>query len=315
MASGESQSAGGVGVVAPFTQPGWDARVRGFHCGTEVDVYAIVTRRFVVFVDTTSTPEEAGHIRAALASELASRQPLIIITHADYDHCWGSAAFAESSGEVITPIIGYAITLEWMSGAGAAEELRQKQEESPRFASVRLIAPNVTYTESLVIDGGDLTLELLHTPGHTPDHTAVWIPELRLLLAGDAAEHPFPQVHSGADLLDIRRSLERLQTLDPAWVLPCHGGVFDPSLLTRNLAFFATVERHARAALEGVNVPDALDCVPGDELERLASYSYAEALAGAGATEAETPAFYRGFFESALRATFEWLRASGDCEK
>lgn len=295
--------------VTLFTQPGWDARACGFHCGTEVDVYAVVTRRFVVFVDTAATPEQAEQVRAALAPELASRQPLVIITHADYDHCWGNAAFAEPGGEVITPIIGHAIAREWMRGEGAAEELRRKQAESPRFASVRLIAPNVAYTDRLVIDGGDLTLELLHTPGHTPDHTAVWIPDLRLLLAGDAAEQPFPQVHSGADLPDLRRSLARLQALDPAWVLPCHGGVFDPGLLARNLAFFATVERHARAALDRGNVPDALAGLPSDELERLASYSYAEALAEAGVAEAETPAFYRQFFDDAVRATFDWLRA------
>jgi hypothetical protein len=35
----------GVGSVAPFTEPGWDARVGGFHCGDEVDVYAVMTRR------------------------------------------------------------------------------------------------------------------------------------------------------------------------------------------------------------------------------------------------------------------------------
>lgn len=298
-------------TVTPFTVPGWDARVRAFHCDDEVDIYAVVTRRFVVFVDTSATPEQAEQVRVALAPELASRQPLVIITHADYDHAWGNAAFVGRDGVVTTPIIGHAVAREWMQGEGAAAELRQKQAESPRFASVRLIAPSIAYTDSLVIDGGDLTLELLHTPGHTPDHTAVWIPQLRLLLAGDAAEHPFPQVHEGADLPDIRRSLARLQALDPAWVLPCHGGVFDPGLLARNLAFFATVERHARAALAAGAVLSSLDSVPIDELERLAGYSYAEALANAGAVAAETPAFYRGFFESALRATFAWLRAQG----
>ena len=304
-------SDGGVDGVAPFSEATWDARVRGFHCGDEVDVYAVVTRRFVVFVDTGATPEEAEQVRAALAPELVSRQPLVVITHADYDHCWGNTAFAGPSGEVMTPIIGHAVARAWMLSEGAAEELRQKRAESPRFASVRLIAPTIAYTDRLLIDGGDLTLELLHTPGHTAEHTAVWIPEPRLLLAGDAAEHPFPQVHSGADLPDLRRSLARLQALDPAWVLPCHGGVFDPGLLARNLAFFATVERHARTALESgsVPVPDALDSVSSDELERLLSYTYAEALAGAGATEAVTPSFYRRFFDDAARSTFAWLRS------
>ena len=43
----------------------------------------------------------------------------------------------------------------------------------------------------LLIDGGDLTLALLPTPGHTIDHYALYIPEINTLLAADAAELPY----------------------------------------------------------------------------------------------------------------------------
>lgn len=297
--------------VTPFSEPDWDARVRGFHCGDEVDVYAIVTQRFVVFVDTSATTEQAASVRAALAPELASRRALVVITHAHYDHAWGNAAFAGSDGAITTPILGHAWTREWMLGAGAADELARRRTESARFAAVRLIPPSLAYTGDLMIDGGDLTLELLHTPGHNPDHTAVWIPQLRIVLAGDAAEFPFPQVYEAADLPLLRRSLTRLQALDPTWVLPCHGGVFAPKLLADNLAFFDGVEQRMRAALATGSIPDTLAGVADDDLERLASYSYAEALAGVGAPEASTPPLYHQFFHSALRSTIEWLRAEG----
>jgi glyoxylase-like metal-dependent hydrolase (beta-lactamase superfamily II) len=302
--------ASGEFLVTPFNEPGWDARVRGFHCGDEVDIYAIVSQRFVVFVDTSATTEQAASARAALAPELASRQALVIITHAHYDHAWGTAAFAGPDGVLTTPIIGHAHAREWMMGAGAADELARRRTESARFAAVRLIPPSLAYTESLTIDGGDLTLELLHTPGHNPDHTAIWIPESRIVLAGDAAEFPFPQVYEAADLPTLRRSLARLQALDPTWVLPCHGSVFAPRLLADNLAFFDGVERRVRAALATGNIPDSLADVADDDLERLAGYSYAEALAGVGAPEASTPPLYHQFFHSALRSTIGWLRVS-----
>ena len=81
-------------AVVPFTLPGWDHRLRGFHCGAEVDVFALVTERYLIFIDTSATPEQAAAVAEAMRAELVGRQPLVILTHADFDHAWGNAAFA-----------------------------------------------------------------------------------------------------------------------------------------------------------------------------------------------------------------------------
>lgn len=101
------------------------------------------------------------------------------------------------------------------------------------------------------IDGGDLTLILLPTPGHTPDHLAVLVPELRLLHAGDASEFPFPTISENGSLADLRASLRALEALSPRTVLCCHDpGVSDASLLRRNIAYLDEVERRVRAGQE-----------------------------------------------------------------
>ena len=111
-----------------------------------------------------------------------------------------------------------------------------------RFDELVLTPPNLPVGDGgLTIDGGDLTLTLVHTPGHTDDHFSVWIPELRTVLAGDAAEHPFPHIDTSAGLAQARASLVRLQALDPLHVLPCHGGTTDPVLLERNIAYLDAV--------------------------------------------------------------------------
>ena len=82
------------------------------------------------------------------------------------------------------------------------------QEREPgRFDGLRLTAPTITFDERLQIDGGDLTLQLFATPGHQPDHCSIFIPEIGMLLAGDAAELPFPFAESAAAL--IRRGFSR----------------------------------------------------------------------------------------------------------
>src|SRR5262249_33287605 len=142
----------------------------------------------------------------------------------------------------------------WQS-AEERQYLAQRQQAEPRFANVRLVAPTITFTDGLRIDGGDLTLELLPTPGHAVDHICVWVPELRLLMAGDSAELPFPYVKEAETLPILRRSLERLVALNAATVIPCHGGTTDPALLTSNITYFDEVERRVRGALASGGVP------------------------------------------------------------
>jgi glyoxylase-like metal-dependent hydrolase (beta-lactamase superfamily II) len=285
---------------------GWDARVRMFRAGDDVDTFAVVTRRYLVLVDTTGTPEQAERIVAALRPEMAGRELLVVNTHADWDHCWGNAVFA-AEGSFPAPILGHELARERLLGEEARRELAEKRTREPRFGAVRLVAPDVTFRDGLRIAGGDLTLELEPTPGHTPDHVSMWIPEIRLLLAGDAAEYPFPYVHAAADLPALLDSLQRLEALGADVTLPCHGGTSDPGLPGRNLAYFAAVDRHGQAVLKGSGLP--ADWEQWDDLPALVGYPYEEAVREAGAAAEDVPGFYRAFHTAAVRAVVGSLRA------
>lgn len=155
-------------------------------------------------------------------------------THADWDHVWGNAAVADR------PIIAHTNALARLRAPEAAAWLREKSAVEERFGSVRLVEPSITFDDELALHGGDLTLRLIHTPGHTDDHIAVWIPEIGLCLAGDAAEEPIPEVTSSRpdDLVQMRESLQRLTQLRPEIVLPSHGETTDLAVLARNLDYF-----------------------------------------------------------------------------
>ncbi|HEU5367055.1 MAG TPA: hypothetical protein VFU69_01270, partial [Ktedonobacterales bacterium] len=143
---------------------------------------------------------------------------------------------------------------------------------------------------------------------HTEDHIAIWIPELRLVLAGDAVEYPFPSVEEAETLPILRRSLERLAALNAAMVIPCHGGTTEAALITRNLAYFDEIERHARSALaSGLVSPDWRERADSDEMIGL---PYATALQYVGANPAATADLYRSFHLAAVRATLTNLQKS-----
>lgn len=288
--------------LSELENAGWDSRVRVFRAGDEVDTAVVVTNRFVVMVDTMAEPALAKAIVDRCRDALtANRRLLVVNTHADWDHCWGNAAFA-LDGPFPAPIIAHELARERLRGEPARAKLAAKQGEHARFASVRLVEPDITFTDGLRVSGGDLTLELLPTPGHTPDHVSVWLPELGLLLAGDAAERPFPYVGDPDGLPALRKSLRALAALAPTTVIPCHGGPSDAGLLARNLAYFDDLERRARAAISGGALPT--DWREREDLPELIGLPYEEALRALAIAPESVPELwgYRHFHLLACRA-------------
>jgi glyoxylase-like metal-dependent hydrolase (beta-lactamase superfamily II) len=291
---------------------GWDTRLRVFRAGDEVDTCALITQRYVVLVDTMSTPKLATGILESVRPALQGRQLLVVNTHADWDHCWGNAVFATPGGSHPAPILGHEVARERLRGEEERQKLAERQQAEPRFADVRLVPPTLTCADGMRIDGGDLTLELLPTPGHTPDHLAVWVPELRLLLAGDAAEHPFPCVYDAVTLPALLASLHSLAALNAVTLIPCHGGTTDPGLPARNLAYFAAIERHARAAQAAGALPS--NWAERDDLPARIGFPFDEAVRQCGADPAVTSPLYQRFHLAAVRVTLELLAKSAPDE-
>ncbi len=67
-------------------------------------------------------------------------------------------------------------------------------------------------TDGERIDLGGITLQIIHTPGHTPGHIAFFIPEHGLLFSGDIDLTPFGPFygHDFADIDDFLTSIEKL---------------------------------------------------------------------------------------------------------
>jgi glyoxylase-like metal-dependent hydrolase (beta-lactamase superfamily II) len=255
-----------------------DPRIRRFRCEGEVDTFVVETGRWLVVVDTHSTPALAHQLAAQCVGPRDAQRLLVVNTHADYDHAWGNQIFGGLEAPHPAPIIGHELCAERLAGDDAHLASSKQRELQPgRFDDLVLIPPDLTVGNAgLTIRGGDLTLVLLHTPGHSEDHLSVWIPELRVVLAGDAAEHPYPHIDTPVGIVQARASLARLQELDPLYVLPCHGDTTDPALLERNIAYLdavvadPTLSVAEAARIAGLGV---------DELEPLYHEFHADALA------------------------------------
>jgi glyoxylase-like metal-dependent hydrolase (beta-lactamase superfamily II) len=305
-------SEAGSADVVEVASRGWDARVRVFLSRDEVETFVLKTQRYLIVVDSATTPTVSAGILAMVEGDLAGRILLVVNTHADYDHAWGNATFV-GDGPYSAPIIGTRLARERLLGQESRDRLERMRRQDETLNEVRLVPPTLTFDGDFQIDGGDLTVQLLATPGHKPDHVSIWIPELRLVLAGDAAEFPFPYIDTPADVPVLRESLRRLIALEPFIVLPCHGETTTPDLLTKNLEYFDELERRILNAPEVADLP--ADWATGDALPDLIGFPYVDALALVGASPDTIADSYRRFHLLATRSMVGWLLMREDADE
>jgi glyoxylase-like metal-dependent hydrolase (beta-lactamase superfamily II) len=291
---------------------GWDPRILVCRCAPTVDAFIVVTARYVVLIDTLINPATARAMLAVARGHLGEGRGLLVVnTHADWDHCWGNQLFVGPDAESPAPIVASSRCAEQFRSPEAAPLLRQMQAREPgRFDEVRYAPPTILFDERLTIDGGDLTLDLFLAPGHTPDHVAIHLPAIGTVLAGDAAEFPFPFARSADALPQIRASLARLAALQPTAALYCHAPeTSGPALIAENITYFDTLEARCRAALArgAAAQPDA-----GADLEATIGLPFAAAIPARHG--AEIPPFYAEGHRAHIRMMLEWLGKNDERE-
>jgi endoribonuclease LACTB2 len=123
-------------------------------------------------------------------------------------------------------------------------------------ADLRYLVDWTPLADRQVMTAGDVSLEVLHTPGHAPDHICLWHAASRTLFGGDLLIEGSTVVvpgTRGGDLIAYLDSLSRVAALEPLQVLPAHGPVIDDpiGLIERYSAHRASREREILAAISG----------------------------------------------------------------
>jgi glyoxylase-like metal-dependent hydrolase (beta-lactamase superfamily II) len=241
--------------------PGLDGRVLVFRCGSDiVDTFAVRCREFDLLIDTMISPGTADQAVQLLERSESSPPLLVLNTHGDHDHAWGNCLFAGATATRRAPVIGHADVRRRLAEPSATRFLSEQRAKQPGwYGDITLVAPTIEFREEFMLRGGDLTLLVFLTPGHTPDHVSVWIEELGVLIAGDAAEFPVPLIHSGDDVPIFRASLRRMRDLNAKVVLYCHSsGITAPDVIEANLGYFDELEARIDSTLRSGKAPDSV---------------------------------------------------------
>jgi glyoxylase-like metal-dependent hydrolase (beta-lactamase superfamily II) len=206
----------------------------------------IVGEERVVVWDTLSHPRDMEPILPLIEG----KQLIIVYTHADWDHVWGTDGLPYGHAS----IIGHTMCRERFSG-DVPRYLAGRQKAQPgQWDEVVLVPPNVSFRGELDLDLGGVTLALHYLPGHTLDCLVGFLPEWGILLAGDTVETPLPVVN---DVSPVDRWLVALEqwahNIRVQTVIPAHGPIGGRELIRHNIDYLQRL-----AAGEPIDLPDSL---------------------------------------------------------
>jgi glyoxylase-like metal-dependent hydrolase (beta-lactamase superfamily II) len=221
-------------------------------------------------VDTAMGPRNGARIHE-LARELAGdRRLLLTITHFHPEHGYGAQAFDDA-----TIVVNRAQADEFHDKGAAYLEMFRTfgPGVAEQLEGVELVEPDEIYDGDVhVLDLGGRRIEL-RTWGlaHTRGDQVAWLPVERVLFTGDLVEERcfaifpyFPPEDADVDGERWLAVLERLEALEPAIVVPGHGGVGGVEVVRTAREYIAQLRDETRRLRDdGVPVDAAAEQLDG----------------------------------------------------
>lgn len=195
------------GVYA-FVQPagGWMVN----NCGVITDASGDA-----VLVDTTST-EKRNRALLAEVQHVSTGGPRIAVnTHSHPDHTYGNGFLPPT-----TTIIGHHLCREGVLRAGLAAT----QELPADYGDLVVRPPDVTIDSDITLHLGEFPVELqIMGPAHSTNDVGVWLPEQKVMFAGDLAFSGGHPIFLEGSMIGFREATRRMRALEPVALLPGHG--------------------------------------------------------------------------------------------
>lgn len=178
----------------------------------------------------TGTDEVHGAELAAAVRQMTPLPWTVVLTHAHFDHVFGTAAFGECPVWAHERCRAALLAVEphrqdWV----ARYRAQGRPDLADRLAAARLVPPTDLFTDRVTLDLGGREVALVHPgPGHTDHDVVVHVPDAGVVFAGDLVEQGAPP-SAGPDavLAAWPAALDAVLALGAEITVPGHGEPVD----------------------------------------------------------------------------------------
>ena len=237
------------------------------------NVYLVTTTDGNVVIDT-ALPDLAAEAKRMLTAETSGPVKYILLTHGHADHIGGISLWKQPGTEVIAQrnyveFLNYTTRLEGFFAPRNAAGFSRPENEVGAWAGNygAKIDPTILFNQEYAFTLGGVRFELFSTPGETPDHLTVWIPEYKTAFIGDNYDgaglpepKSFPNLYTlrGTEprwALDWIKSIDKVLSLNPEILLMGHGDpIFGAEEIAKRLTRFRDAMQYVHdETVKGMN--------------------------------------------------------------
>jgi len=194
-----------------------------------------------VLVDTCATEQRTRNLLDAVAKATDDAPVRCAInTHAHGDHTYGNSLLPAA-----TPIIGHERMRDALATDPIIDGCPPFWAPVPDWGAVTRRLPSITVATELTVHTGGRRVEVRHPghPAHTPGDLIAWLPDERVLFAGDLVFHGLTPLVLMGSIDGAMRALDWLAAFEPEVLVPGHGPLLPAAELPDA---FAKVERYLR---------------------------------------------------------------------
>ncbi|MFB0543763.1 MAG: MBL fold metallo-hydrolase [Candidatus Bathyarchaeia archaeon] len=230
------------------------------------NVGVILLKHGAVAVDS-QYPGSAKLFREAIGRLTEGKVTHLLLTHYHGDHVFGGMVFEDCeivAHRLLKEKMEFLLKTDWAPG-NLERMLQNIRQGSPErawlYEDLRIILPTKTFEDRFILGDGEITVEMIHTGGHSAGSSIVYIPEEEALFAGDllfAKTFPWAGDESADPDMWIE-AFEMILKMDVETIIPGHGPLSDEAEVEEQLSFFKAVREEMRRLIgEGASMEEAV---------------------------------------------------------
>ena len=231
----------------------------------------IVTQDGVVAIDALASPAQGRALLRTIRGVTSRPVRWLVLTHHHPDHHFGAIEFRRAGAKVIAHPDARVLAAEAGPDALVADWVRVVGPDAMRgFEFADAPDRRVTGTDTLRLGGRDIVIT--HpAPGHTAGDLMVWLPDARVLFAGDLLIEDGVTMVVDGSARALVRALATIDSLSPRLVVPGHGAMpQEPTALVAETRRYITeLQQQMRTAVDrGTPMLRALASLPPPDENR-----------------------------------------------